>query len=579
MTDGCILGHDTGLGKTLAAFAIPIIKGARRVLIVSPSSLHLQLKETARTMFMVPLLPLENQTQFWQWNLDKPPPEGREKPVFYYTDYHALGRNGADEWPNDTDEDGVHIEVKALKTRRLTWIKENLGEDHVQHYHTYTAGIGHTSNDIRCVWDPTLARLIRYFNSFDSVVLDEGTRLQSNDAKIAIGVRMLNPKHRLILSATPIKNRLDSLFWLAWWAAGGTEDANCRWPYKGTTKERELFASQHLQHDRFLDREDEANLQEGSNRTIKKRTARITNIHKLWKLTAPIILRRRKADCGEDIVPRRSATIRCKPSAEQLEVYRHHLLNPPPTESGRSATGMQLMQLLRVATLCPSAPSLLKAGKAAASPLTPKTLAILTLIEDRLSKGEQVLVGSNFHEWGTLLHDILHKAGVKVTLLDGRVCPKKRAHYANDFKQGKYSVLIGGLASMGEGHSFDHCANLFLPSLDYAPDVNQQFVDRIWRLTTAQPINVYTFLTEGTIDEYLIDLFTDKRESSALALDGCLRPDDINDEESVEALLQKAIDGFRPDTESVTDEVVKQQFESLRPRLEVVQKAFERLRL
>ena len=37
-----------------------------------------------------------------------------------------------------------------------------------------------------------------------------------------------------------------------------------------------------------------------------------------------------------------------------------------------------------------------------------------------------------------------------------------------DFKKGKYPVLIAGLKAMGEGHSFENCAHLILPALSYA---------------------------------------------------------------------------------------------------------------
>lgn len=592
MSPGVILGHDTGLGKTLAAFAIPIIKQARRVLIVAPGSLHLQLRETARDKFGVPILPLENQEQFWQWNLDKPAME-REKPVFFFTSYQALGQNGGDEWASDVDDDGNKLETAALREKRLKWVRANLGADHEHLYDKYSAGVGSCASvgsgivgdqvedpkAIRCVWTPTLSRLIRTYNSFDSVVVDEGTRLQSNEAKIATGVRLLNPKHRLVLSATPIKNKLDSLFWLAWWAAGGTSDANARWPYAGTSKERERFAGQHLQHDKFVDRESEIYKIEGVTKSVKKRTSRITNIHRLWKLTAPIVLRRRKCDCGEDIVLRRSAVIRCKPGLAQNEVYRHHLLNPPVANGNNRSTAGQQMQLLRMAALCPSAPSLEKAGKASAYHLTPKTLAILALIKDRVAKGEQVMVGSNFTEWGGTLENLLKAAGIRVVLLDGRINPGKRAELARDFKRGLYSVMIGGLQAMGEGHSFDRCANLFLPSLDYAYDVNKQFVDRIWRLTTEQPINVYTFLTEGTVDERLSTLYAEKDESSSLALDGCLRPEDENDEAGVEAVLQAAIEGFRPNAETIPEDTLEAQYEAMKPELRAAQKAFSALRI
>ena len=593
MTPGCILGHDTGLGKSVAAFAIPIIKRAKRVLLVAPGSLHLQLRETARDMFGVPILPLESQEMFWQWNLDKPAVD-RGKPVFYLTTYQALGQNGADEWEPEVKradgEDQLDDEIIETPTRianRKAWLDRNLKrttggaaiwkiwKEGTERYYTYAdfaAGIGETHNGFTCVWTPSLARLCRDHNSFDSVVVDEGTRLQSNDAKIALGVRMLNPAHRLVLSATPIKNRLDSLFWLAWWAAGGRAEAHQRWPYPGTSKAREEFARQHLQNDRFLSREASAEAAGLPSRKQQRRTARITNIHHLWKTTAPILLRRRKADCGEDIVPKRVAVLRVKPGTAQMETYRHHLL------TGKAEATRQ-MQLLRMAATCPHSESLAEFGKASPFALTPKLMAILTLIVDRVGKGEQVLVGSAFTDFGSALQDMLRAGGIGSNLLDGRVSPTKRGELARDFKDRLYPVMIGGLQAMGEGHSFDRCANLLLPSLDHAYDINKQFVDRIWRLTTKQPINVYTVLTEGTVDDHLQRVFCEKDESSSLALDGQLRPEDENDEETVEKLLADAIAGFRSDAPTLDESDLMAQFEQLKPQMKEAQKAFVKARM
>jgi hypothetical protein len=63
-------------------------------------------------------------------------------------------------------------------------------------------------------------------------VVDEGTKIKGGfDTQIGAGVLQLDPAYRLVLTATPIKNRLPNLFALAWWACGGKLDAHSRWPY------------------------------------------------------------------------------------------------------------------------------------------------------------------------------------------------------------------------------------------------------------------------------------------------------------------------------------------------------------
>lgn len=93
-------------------------------------------------------------------------------------------------------------------------------------------------------------------------------------------------------------------------------------------------------------------------RRIEKRSARICNIHRLWKLIAPIVIRRRKADCGEEIVPKILKPIFVPPGTHQQAVYQFHLDYPPIMAKQGSGTakldprcriGMQLANLRQVA--------------------------------------------------------------------------------------------------------------------------------------------------------------------------------------------------------------------------------------
>ena len=53
MHDGVILAWEPGMGKSLAAVAWPLVKNARRTLIVAPGSLHHQLTVSASKFFRV----------------------------------------------------------------------------------------------------------------------------------------------------------------------------------------------------------------------------------------------------------------------------------------------------------------------------------------------------------------------------------------------------------------------------------------------------------------------------------------------------------------------------------------------
>jgi SNF2 family DNA or RNA helicase len=545
LKDGAIVGWETGLGKTVAAFAWPMVKGAKRVLIVAPEGLHRQLRDSGRRFFDLLVLPLDNIQRFYGWKLHRPPlPLNR--PVFYLTSYQQLGHNGADEWAPKVNLEGLPINQIALRADREKWLRENripLDGGQNEEYHN---GVGEMRNGITCVWRPSLARIIALHDAFDCVVVDEGTRLQANDSHIALGVRQLEPRYRMILTATPVKNRLESFFWLAWWAAGGCYDPTALWPYAGTSDAREEFANHHLQQDRFLSREKAYREETGKNRSFTRRSSRVCNIHRLWKLVAPIIVRRTKANCGEEIVARTLRPVTTPPGTDQWKVYKHYLDNPPNFSrtgkelDARSAAGIQIA-FLRAAALCPwdmeTARGMVQDGPRTAHSLNPKMWLVLTIIAECLERGEQAVVGSPFQEFSTALQARLNEAGVRSVLLDGRIQPTKRGLLAGEFTAGHHDVLLGGIAAMGEGYSLECCPNLILPSLDFAYDLNKQFQDRVWRINSPKPVTIYLPIVEGTVDVRLNEIFHEKSDSANLVLDGEL-PEEMVEETDIFAFLR-----------------------------------------
>ncbi len=121
--EGAVNGHEQGLGKTLAAYVIAILKvgllrdaagtpirplcPAEPVLIVAQGDLHDQIIEEGRTHFKTRPLVIRDQQHFL--SLSTLTPNGRRTvpPGYYLTSYTALTRNGVTPFPeldrNDPD--------------------------------------------------------------------------------------------------------------------------------------------------------------------------------------------------------------------------------------------------------------------------------------------------------------------------------------------------------------------------------------------------------------------------------------------------------------------------------------------
>ncbi|HEX3800226.1 MAG TPA: DEAD/DEAH box helicase [Verrucomicrobiae bacterium] len=432
-----------------------------------------------------------------------------------------------------------------------------------------------TGRTVKCVYSPSLADLC--CDTFAVLVGDEAVKIKSATSHIGIGFRQINARHRMIMTATPIKNRLPDIFFLAHTAAGGHYAAHPRFPFGRDGQED--FAGEFSITERNLSRE-----QEKGGRFVR-RTPQVCNIHRLWKLLAPLICRRRFEDCGEDVVKQVRHVIRVPMGLHQAAAYKFHIDAKYLDINGREAIGARL-QALRICAANPAS-ALLKRPESdkdrtpgqPASPhaYIPKVAATLTLIAQILERGEQVVIFSAFHDSLDCLSARLHEAGIRHVVLDSRVSPAKRGVAAAQFKRGPAGaipVMLAGVESMSEGHSFNLCNNAILLAYSWAWDKFLQAIKRILRLTSTKDVNVYSLLCDGTIDRRLEGNIMEKQDATELVLDGHLLGEDPH-EVNLAELLQSARADFAHMQSSLIDErdLVK-EWPTLRTRLAAAMRAW-----
>jgi hypothetical protein len=420
---------------------------------------------------------------------------------------------------------------------------------------------------IKCVYSPTLSDLS--WNAFDVVAIDEGVKMKGDDTLISRAVRQMAARNRMVATATPVKNRLPDFFWLAAWVADCLDEPSPRFPYVGTMEDKVTFAKTFLVSERNLTKEQEYD------RPFKKLTAQVCNVHLLWKLMAPLVIRRRKEELpGESIVPCQHHIVRVPLGAEQAQVVAYHLEAEYRDRNGRKAIGPQL-QSLRLAAACPHSPLLAdanvdnhpKAGrKFSREPYTPKIATVLELIGQCLERGEQVLVGAAFRDCLDAVAARLTQAGVPFVVLDGRANPKRRGELSRAFELGEVPVALGGVESMAEGHDFWRCRNAILCSYPWAMDKAIQFVNRIWRLASRDPVNVWHIIADGTMDRrHEVDI-QEKSSAAELVLDGRLVTKGA-EETSLAELLRTAQREFDGNTKTVCERKLAAEWPALKLRL------------
>ena len=702
--DGIILGHDTGLGKTLAMFVWPLLKcgltaseppyrvrPTKPVLLVVPGDGHDQTDDESLRHFKTKSVRLDSQATFLK--LAKPDPRtGRFtlEPNYYLTSYTQLTGNGVADFPpldranpertmsqlNLKETDAVEwwnsrgqiyqkhyerlkvtpvstwheienafknirrtsdkvvtelalesLEVlklltplpgarrEALGTRqspgrfnaaaqvtpspepkasRLSWeflsaeqqqfVRSELAITRHREFsqaigesRTLPAKDGQPEVRVKCVYSPSLADLCA--DSFAACVIDEGTKIKGDETIVGTGVRSINAAFRLVLTATPIKNRFPDVFHLAHYVTGGHDEPTARFPYGKVDKQD--FAEEFLVSERNLTKEENSE----EKRRFVKFTPQVCNVHRAWKLLAPIILRRRKDDCGEDIVPKLRHVVRVPMGLGQAAAYQFHLKARYLDINGRPAVGAKL-QALRIAAANPASNLLIRpehdvtpGNPRSLDTYIPKMASTLELIRQVMERGEQVLVFSAFQNGLDVFSARLREAGVPHLVLDGRLSQKRRGELAKLFKQGPpravaegligrcgtHPVALAGAECMAELHSFHLCNNVILTAYSWAFDKFEQGINRAHRLNSPWPVNVWSVVCDGSIDRKLEAGIHEKKDAAELVLDGHLlgeSPAEVN----LHELLRLAQSEFKS-VKTIDEEELKQGWPRLRAAL------------
>jgi hypothetical protein len=395
------------------------------------------------------------------------------------------------------------------------------------------------------------------------ICIDEGTLIKGDDSQRSKAIRGLRARNKLLATGTPISNYVNQVYWLMWWCIG---DASLRFPYSyhgGLTAFEADFCVVEYTYGR-----------QGSDTEHRRERRRvlpqITNVSRFWRLSAAAMIRRRKRDFGEPIVPCTLKTVSVPMGVAQRELYEHWLdkktfasfftwkyPDHPLVQSGqieRFAAACGQLQKLEYATTAPQAatdrgwPGL---DGLEHSNWTPKNAKTLELILQHVQAGEKILVGSDLIETGRWLCDRLHEKGVRaghiVEERNGRpatVNPAKRAKVMREFRHGNLQVLLCGIPAIRLGHNLDTASVVIVNGLVFSYEMFDQFIARAHRLSSKHPVTVYVMLTKGSLDERKWELLSAKAAAADLALDGQLmdeREDPISLEQVLKDLQAKGV--------------------------------------
>ena len=312
---------------------------------------------------------------------------------------------------------------------------------------------------------------------FDYVVLDESQAIKNAKTASAKACRLLNARHRLALSGTPIENHLGELGSLFEFLNPGLLG-------------RSAFAR------------------------LARHGMDEDQIGMLARGLRPFILRRTKEQVARELPPKTEQTIYCELERQQRVLYdelRDHYrraLLGRIQKNGVGRTKLQILEALLRLRQAACHPALIDRGRAADA--SAKLDVLLPRLREALDEGHKTLVFSQFTSLLAIVRAQLDASSTPYEYLDGhtrdRETPVARFQTDPECRLFLISLKAGGL-----GLNLTAAEYVFLLDPWWNPAVEAQAIDRAHRIGQARHVFAYRLIARDTVEERVLELQQRKR--------------------------------------------------------------------
>jgi len=367
---------------------------------------------------------------------------------------------------------------------------------------------------------------------WDLIILDEGQRIKNWEAKTSRVIKGLRSRFALVLSGTPLENRLDDLYSIVQFI----DDRRLGPAFR--------FYNRH----RVVDE--------------KGKVLGYKNLSELRENLQPLLLRRTRQSVRQQLPARTSEIVRITPTQEQLDLHGSHMQLVMQITQKKFLTEMDLLRLQKHLLMCRmSADSTFLVDKQA--PGYSSKLEELDDLFDRLfsEEGRKVLL---FSEWTTMLdliEPLLKKRRLPFVRLDGSVPQKQRQGLVHEFQSNPRCRLFLTTNAGSTGLNLQAANTVINVDLPWNPAVLEQRIARAYRMGQKQPVQVFILITEETIEERLLSTLSAKHDLALAALDAESDVDQVKLEGGMEELRRRleVLLGARP--EAPRDESLRRETE------------------
>jgi hypothetical protein len=378
---------------------------------------------------------------------------------------------------------------------------------------------------------------------WDLIILDEGQRIKNWETKTSKMTKSLKSPFALVLSGTPLENRLDDLYSIVEFI----DDRRLGPTFRFFNKYRVV---------------DE-----------KGKLLGYKNLDELRERIKPVLLRRTRKKVMRELPPRTTELRRIPPTDEQIVIHKGQKKIIQSIISKRYISEMDLLRLQKALLICRMAANSTFLVDKEPPGFSSKLDEIDILLDQLASEQDRKIV--LFSEWTTMLNLIepfLDRRDLKYVRLDGSVPQKKRQALIHEFQKDPDCKLFITTNAGSTGLNLQAANTVVNVDLPWNPAVLEQRISRAHRMGQKNPVQVFILVTEGTIEESLLGTLSAKHELAMAALDPDSAVTSVDLASGMEELKRRleVLLGTRPD--APVDESQKKEVEKEAEQLVVKQR-------
>ncbi len=318
----------------------------------------------------------------------------------------------------------------------------------------------------------------------DYAVLDESQAIKNPASKVTKAASLLNAKHRVCMSGTPLQNNTFDIY------------AQMNFLNPGMLGTMEFFRQEFsIPIDKFGEKEQKEHLK---------------------KLLYPFILRRTKEQVAKDLPEKTEQILFCEMEEEQRKIYdayrndfRARILGTIE-EQGIQKSQLTILQgLMKLRQICDSPAILNETEKFENHSIK---LDELTRELTENIGNHKALVFSQFLGMLSLIREKLTEAGIQYEYFDGSTSAPDRQKAVESFQNNsEVRVFLISLKAGGVGLNLTAADYVYIVDPWWNPAVEQQAIDRTHRIGQTKNIFAYRMICKDTIEDKIMLLQERKR--------------------------------------------------------------------